>query len=445
MTKRDGDGDDEDELDLDLDLEFEESVGEPRPMSTPSGTDPADGPKAGRAAGDGGNDDTLEIAGDLLAETGEELLDSLASAGDDAGADDELMELETEASGLFDDTEGPRSGPDVLLEPFGDDPTAGASTAAGPAPAVEPRATGGAAASATAAARGVQAGSGAGSEAGAGSGDGAELEGQWVWQFASPPPPPPFSAAFFSGRALPELYWFFASGTLVLLGCLLPWGPSLAWVVERGESTLGYTSPPSGYELPAGAICLALALWLLASASYGIYTGRQKILPVFMMLLPAWMSWSRTLAAWGELDGVDGLGFKDSIARLFEVAGTGVLLTMVGSTIVAAQLLVVILKVMKKQPPADGGRARKTGDKQAAEKKERDRRGGDKQERDRAKAAEKAARRGKGPATAGPAAADAPAGDAPSAGEADAGAAPSGGETDAGGGKRARGKRGRGR
>lgn len=192
------------------------------------------------------------------------------------------------------------------------------------------------------------------------------VEGQWVWQYAAPPPPPSFGAMFFSGRALGELYRFFACGLMVFIGCLLPWGKSMEWVVEHGESTLAY-APPAGYELTAGAVSMALALWLMGVSCYGIYSGRQKILPVFLMLFPAWFTWGRMMDAW-EL--VADLGFKEKIARVSEVAGTGVMLAMLGSTIVAVQLLLVVLKVMKKQPaPEGGGRTRKA--KESKPKKEK--------------------------------------------------------------------------
>src|SRR5262249_61467600 len=61
------------------------------------------------------------------------------------------------------------------------------------------------------------------------------VPGQWVWQYGAPAPPPPFSAVFFSGQALGELYRFFACGLLVLVGCLLPWGKSVQWAVQHGE------------------------------------------------------------------------------------------------------------------------------------------------------------------------------------------------------------------
>jgi hypothetical protein len=178
-------------------------------------------------------------------------------------------------------------------------------------------------------------------------------DGMWVWQYGAPPPAPAFSAMFFGGRGLPELYRFFACGALVALGCLLPWGASLAWITEAGEPTLNVTGPPAGYQLPIGAVCLALAVWLMFTACYGIYSGRQKILPVFLMLVPAWASWSRTLDAWSR---VGEMPFKLRLEKLFEVAGPGVMLTLVGSTIMALSLLVVIVKVLKKRP--DDGAAR---------------------------------------------------------------------------------------
>lgn len=183
-----------------------------------------------------------------------------------------------------------------------------------------------------------------------------EVEGQWVWQYGAPPPPPSFGARFFSGRALGELYRFFACGLLVFIGSLLPWGKSMAWVVEHGESTLAY-EPPAGYELTLGAISMALALWLIGASCYGIYTGRQKIMPVFLMLIPAWISWGRMLEAW---DLVADMAMMDALVKVAEVAGTGVFLTMVGSTIVALQLLLVVLKVLRKKPDAEGGSSGRT-------------------------------------------------------------------------------------
>jgi hypothetical protein len=134
--------------------------------------------------------------------------------------------------------------------------------------------------------------------------------------------------------------------------------------------------------------------------------------------------------------GVDGLAFKEQLTRLFEVAGTGVLLTMVGSTIVAVQLVVVVLKVMKKQPPADGGRARKGGEAKPA--KERDKpKAADKPKREKGKDKQK----GKG--------ADAltSTDEAVAEGAADV-TPPEAATDDSGGGRKgraARGKRGRGR
>jgi len=201
---------------------------------------------------------------------------------------------------------------------------------------------------------GAQKPSGSGAVATAAAAD----EGMWVWQYGAPAPLPSFSAVFFGGRGLPELYRFFACGLLVAIGCLLPWGTSLAWIAEQGLPTLGVTEPPAGYQLPMGAVCLALSVWLMFTACYGIYSGRQKILPVFLMLVPAWASWSRTLDALAK---VADLPFKLRIEKLFEVAGPGVLLTLVGSTIMALSLVLVILKVLKKKPDDGTARAPRKG------------------------------------------------------------------------------------
>ncbi len=188
-------------------------------------------------------------------------------------------------------------------------------------------------------------------------------DGMWVWQYGAPAPLPPFSAIFFGGRGLPELYRFFACGLLVAIGCLLPWGTSLSWIAEQGLPTLGVTEPPAGYQLPMGALCLAISVWLMFTACYGIYSGRQKILPVFLMLVPAWASWSRTLDAWSK---VSELSLKLRLEKLFVVAGPGVMLALVGSSIMVLSLVIVILKVVKKKPDDGTARAPRKGKDDAA-------------------------------------------------------------------------------
>jgi hypothetical protein len=187
-----------------------------------------------------------------------------------------------------------------------------------------------------------------------GQGDG--VEGQWVWQYAAPPPPPSFLAVFFSGTAHKELYRFFACSLLVVIGCMLPWGP----VTEKSFGSEGAVVESvlprpdvMGYETPAGAISLALGLWLLFSSCYGIYTRRQKILPVFLMLEPAIVTLLRVKDAWGKLKSE---GTLDKLGELFEVAGTGVLFTFVGSGIVAIGFLFLLVKVYTKKDDKGAGR-----------------------------------------------------------------------------------------
>lgn len=195
--------------------------------------------------------------------------------------------------------------------------------------------------------------------------EGGGVEGQWVWQYGAPPPPAPWSAAFFSGTALKELYRFFGCGALVVLGCLLPWGPQTELVANDAVSILEgadeyidvVLTPPalSGYETPAGAISLVIGLYLMWSAGYGIYTSRQKILPVFLMIEPAFVSWVRTADAWAL---VEAPGIVEQVQELFMIAGTGVMLTLVGSTWVAASFFLVVAKVYAKKD--DKGAARRS-------------------------------------------------------------------------------------
>jgi len=185
--------------------------------------------------------------------------------------------------------------------------------------------------------------------------------GQWVWQFAAPAPPPSFGAKFFSGTALPELYRFFGCGLLVVIGCLLPWGPVTSEVPNPALETDPAASSTIeqvlelpdrlGVQTTLGAVSLVIGLWLVFSSLYGIYTRRQKILPVFLMLEPAIVSWLLLLKT------KDSLGAEAGILSMLDAAGTGVLLTLVGSTLVSLQFLFVVGKVYAKKD--DKGAARK--------------------------------------------------------------------------------------
>lgn len=177
-------------------------------------------------------------------------------------------------------------------------------------------------------------------------------QGQWVWQYAAPPPPPSFAAVFFSGQAVKSHYRFFACALLVVVGCLLPWGPA-----GEGAAAAPFLPPGvAGYQTVTGAISLALGLWLLFAACYGVYTGRHKILPVFLMIEPAVVAWLRTADAWGRLP--EEFSTLERLQHVFDVAGTGVMLTLVGSTWVAGGFLLLLGKVYAKKD--DKGSARRS-------------------------------------------------------------------------------------
>jgi len=183
-------------------------------------------------------------------------------------------------------------------------------------------------------------------------------QGQWVWQYAAPPPPPSFGAAFFSGTALPELYRFFGCALLVVVGCLLPWGP----MTESSSTTLADGTVEVSEELMAvpgvigvettlGALSLIIGLWLLFSSCYSIYTRRQKILPVFLMIEPAIVTWMKLLETNDQAGSM-------STLEMLDAAGTGLLLTLIGSTLVAVQFFFVVGKVYTKKE--DKGAARRS-------------------------------------------------------------------------------------
>lgn len=169
--------------------------------------------------------------------------------------------------------------------------------------------------------------------------------GQWVWQYGAPPPPPSFLAVFFSGTAVNDLYRRFACALLVVIGCLLPWGP-VELAGPEGGNLVGHAT---GITLPLGAISFVVGVWLLFSSCHGIYTTHQKILPVFLMIEPALVTWMMALDAWNAATGET----LDRIADFAHLAGTGVLMTLVGSTWVAGGFLFLFIKVFTKKDAKD--------------------------------------------------------------------------------------------
>ena len=199
----------------------------------------------------------------------------------------------------------------------------------------------------------------------------SEVDGQWVWQFAAPPPPPPFSAVYFSGTALKELYSFFFCGILVLIGCLLPWAHT-----DPTDPDAGSVLVP-GFSVVGGMISLPLALYLILGAGQGIYSRRQKIFPVVLMLVPAGIAVMRLIEAWGALPDDAALSTMDMIGVWLHSAGTGVVLTAVGSIAVSLRFVMALGKIVGSKDPKKEARKEKAGkgarkpDKKARAKKEK--------------------------------------------------------------------------
>jgi len=170
-------------------------------------------------------------------------------------------------------------------------------------------------------------------------------EGSWVWQYGAPPPPPSFGARLFAGNASPEFLRFAFCALLVIIGCLLPWGPDQL-VAPGAEAAVDapYLVPPAvrGVDLPLGALSLVLGIWLLYAACAGAYSGRHRILPVVLMIEPA-------LVTLGHLgDAMDAAGDAGFLTAL-DYAGSGVLMTFVGSAAMALQFLFLLGKVFAKK------------------------------------------------------------------------------------------------
>ena len=125
-----------------------------------------------------------------------------------------------------------------------------------------------------------------------------------------------------------------------------------------------------GFMVPMGAVCLALSLWLVWGACTNIYARKPMILPAFLMFIPAEVTWVRLLDAWGAAD--TSLGIADQVNQVLYTMGTGVLLTLVGSTVVAVQFVLTLGKVLgSKKEPATGRAAKAKKEKPAKAKKEK--------------------------------------------------------------------------
>lgn len=183
-------------------------------------------------------------------------------------------------------------------------------------------------------------------DAAAGASGNDPAEGTWVWQYGAPPPPPSFGARLFAGNASPEFLRFAFCALLVIIGCLLPWGPTQFVEAGAAEAVADapYLVPPAvrGVDLPLGALSLALGIWLLYAACAGAYSGRHRILPVVLMIEPA-------IVTLGHLgDAMEAAG-DDGILTALDYAGSGVLMTFVGSAFMALQFLFLLGKVFAKK------------------------------------------------------------------------------------------------
>ncbi|GJM20122.1 MAG: hypothetical protein DHS20C15_00370 [Planctomycetota bacterium] len=179
-------------------------------------------------------------------------------------------------------------------------------------------------------------------------------DGRWVWQYGAPPPPPSFGARLFAGNASPEFLRFAFCALLVVIGCLLPWGPQAVELTGELAGDAGaaltdaadtsYVVPPTirGVDLPLGALSLMLGIWLLYASMAGAYSGRHRILPVVLMIEPALV----TLGLLGDAMTAAG---DEGFLRALDLAGTGVLLTFVGSALMALQFIFLLGKVFAKK------------------------------------------------------------------------------------------------
>jgi hypothetical protein len=138
----------------------------------------------------------------------------------------------------------------------------------------------------------------------------------------------------FEGNVFKQLYWFFWGGVIAFVGTLLPY--------YSGELTL-----VTACTTFTGALFLIFSLLLLAAMAFSIYAKRLIMSPVFLMFIPAIVTWwtlvKRVGGAPESYSWYDFFYDIDAINWLSNDAGSGLLLIMLGSTIVVLTFIVSII------------------------------------------------------------------------------------------------------
>lgn len=165
----------------------------------------------------------------------------------------------------------------------------------------------------------------------------------------------------FEGKVFKQLYWFFWGGLVTFLGCFLPY--------YSGEATPLVTA----CHTFSGSVYLIFTLLLLAAMLMSIYSKRLIMSPVFLMFIPAVLSWLTVIKVIGTIEDPDFVWYNcfyqiKALNMLTENIGSGLLLIWLGSTLVALTFIVSLVtavsgggkeKEAAKPRGKDKGRARR--------------------------------------------------------------------------------------
>ena len=137
----------------------------------------------------------------------------------------------------------------------------------------------------------------------------------------------------FEGNVFKQLYWFFWGGVITLVGSFLPY--------YSGEIAL-----VPAYVTFTGSLFLIFSLLLIVGMLFSIYAKRLIMSPVFLMFIPAIISWwtlvKRVGVAPENFSWYSFLYDIDAINWLANDAGSGLLLIMIGSTLVVLTFIISI-------------------------------------------------------------------------------------------------------
>jgi hypothetical protein len=152
----------------------------------------------------------------------------------------------------------------------------------------------------------------------------------------------------FEGKVFKQLYWFFWGGLITFIGCFLPY--------YSGEATPLVTA----CHTFSGSLYLIFTILLLAAMVISIYSKRLIMSPVFLMFIPAVLTWMTVVKVIGGIEEADFAWYNcfyqiKALNLLTENIGSGLLLIWLGSTLVALTFIVSLVTAV-----AGGGKEKES-------------------------------------------------------------------------------------